>query len=674
MQSGGWRDALDEYDQDDFSLSEDDEPPPPHHQRDDLSLTHALPKDTNPTHTPKPNSQTHQTHKPNTQTRTHRPHSHTTQVIRTTTQQTNTPPPGLNVNEPTSPDQNDIDTLTDMGFSVDAAIDALRAAGNSIDAAIEKLLISNSHAQQVQKTHSFRQEPISSLSETAALDHLASQCPPGLRKVTGAARSQEELVSASHLPQRCNMSSELPDVIKSEALKTSPTTRARRVSPPRAMTLPELSSQLNLVILGHVDAGKSTMVGRLLQICGRVDARSVHKSAREAEIMGKSSFALAFLLDHMPEERERGVTIEASCAHFEIGNLLINVLDAPGHKDFVPAMIGAASQADAAMLVINASTGELQTGEERSLEHLRVARCLGVSEVLVAVNKMDTSGYSSVAFKEAVSTTSKLLNRAGFDAAASAFVPVSALQGIGFEEGSSRRIPGDWYHGACMFDAIQQLKARPRDSIMCTRLCINDVFTGSHGMGGTVVTGTLQAGSLSLGQRLVLMPSADQVTLLALRSRGEVVRRAVAGDHVEITITSTSAADLIVASGSVLCDDLRPISDAVSLELSLRTFEPRLPLLPGSPCELFLHTDSCGAVLSSITCSLGSRGERLTSSRPRALGPNCSALVRIDLERSVCVDEFAHCKSTGRVVLRDRGRVVAAGVVNRHFNARYTDR
>ena len=263
-----------------------------------------------------------------------------------------------------------------------------------------------------------------------------------------------------------------------------------------------------------------------------------------------------------------------------------------------------------------------------------------------------------------VAASRSVLVRAGYDPGTTRFVPVSALHGAGLTDASSP--PGlGWYDGPPLLAAVGAREPRPRPFTVGARLCINDVILGGHG--GIAVAGTLQAGELRVGQRLRLMPADEKLQVRSVRSRDKAVQQAVAGDHVEVGLSvvgSMSATELRIAAGSVLCDLASPSRVARVLEVALRTLEPATPLTRGFPCELYVPAASCGASISSIVCALGPRSERLEGApRPRVLGRNCAALVRLKLERPVCVDVHTDCKPTGRLVLREGGRTVAAGVI-----------
>ena len=429
-----------------------------------------------------------------------------------------------------------------------------------------------------------------------------------------------------------------------------------------ALPPPPPSEQLNMVVIGHVDAGKSTLMGRLLLLAGEVDERTMQRYERESKQANKASFRFAWVLDQSEDERARGVTIDVGTAFFRTpaGARLVNVLDAPGHRDFVPSMIGGAAQADAALLVVNASQGEFEAGlSAQTKEHVLLARALGVTQLLVAVNQMDSAGWAHARFAQIAAAVEPLARACGF--APPRCVPVSALDGLNLRADCP---PPDaaleWYAGRSLLDEIDCLAPTPREAVVGTRLCVHDTFQGSH-LGPVAVSGTLQAGTLRAGQKLLLLPGCELLTAKALLSRGVPVGEATAGDHVEVGLAGC-AADTSIAQGSVLCDPQRAAPLATRVEVQLRVFDVAVPLTKGQPFELYLHTASCSCVLRKVLAGLDRLGKP-TAAKPRCLVSQSAALVVLELERPLCVQRHADCKPMGRLVLREAGKTLAMGII-----------
>jgi len=451
---------------------------------------------------------------------------------------------------------------------------------------------------------------------------------------------------------------------------------------PQPAPTPRMSEQLNLVVVGHVDAGKSTLMGRLLLLAGQVDSRALHRCAKEADALGKASFKYAFLLDHGADERERGVTIDVSAAFIRTARRPINVLDAPGHRDFVPNMVSGAAQADAVLLVLNASPGEFESGLlGQTLEHIWICRCLGISQLVVAVNKMDTAGWQQTRFDDVVAQVSPILAKAGYSKPR--FVPVSAYEGInlvstvadGDEKAASPtgRASGDsrpeldWYEGPTLLEALDNLTPPARTSEVGARICVSDTFraadAGSAAFGAIAITGTVQSGRISRGQTMLLMPAGEEVLIKSLRSRGEVVEDVVAGDHVEAGLSQSLVDPNALAAGCVLCDGLRPARLAKTIEVQLRVLPFATLVTRGMPCELYCHASNVPAVVIKLICNVDKQGGRSTGPRPRALAPGATAIVVLEMHRVVPMELYNDCRSMGRVILRDAGKTVGAGII-----------
>lgn len=384
------------------------------------------------------------------------------------------------------------------------------------------------------------------------------------------------------------------------------------------------------------------------------------------------------------------MTIDVSTAFIQTHRRKINVLDAPGHRDFVPNMVAGAAQADAILLVLNAAPGEFEAGlAGQTLEHIWICRCLGVSQLVVAVNQMDAAGWAEDRFNHIKEEASSILAQVGYAKPPPIFVPVSAFEGVNLappsqagrrpaeasghgaatptgEAGSPP--PGfEWYVGPSLLEALEALTPPAHTSAVGARLCVSDAFraadAGSASFGAFAISGKMQSGRVARGDTLTLMPSAEAVLIKSLRSRGEVVREVVAGDHVEAGLAHAPAEPGALAAGSVLCDPLHPVRLARRIEVQLRVLPFASLLTRGMPCELYCHATSAPAVVSQLVCMVDKQGQRSAGPGPRALAPGMSAVAVLEVQRSVCVELFSECRPMGRVVLRVAGQTIAAGVI-----------
>jgi len=241
--------------------------------------------------------------------------------------------------------------------------------------------------------------------------------------------------------------------------------------------MPKEKTHVNLVVVGHVDAGKSTTTGHLIYKCGGIDKRTIEKFEKESSEMGKSSFKYAWVLDKLKAERERGITIDIALWKFETTKYYFTIIDAPGHRDFIKNMITGTSQADVAILVIAAGVGEFEAGYAKTgqtREHALLAYTLGVKQMICLVNKMDDKSvkYSQSRFKEIQSEMKKFLKTVGYKPKKIPFIPISGWIGDNMLEPSTNM---KWFKGPFVLKALDSIKPPKRPSDKPLRLPLQDV-------------------------------------------------------------------------------------------------------------------------------------------------------------------------------------------------------
>jgi len=264
--------------------------------------------------------------------------------------------------------------------------------------------------------------------------------------------------------------------------------------------------RLNLVVIGHVDSGKSTSTGHLIYKCGGIDARTIEKFEKEALEMGKSSFKYAWVLDKLKAERERGITIDIALWKFESTKRIFTIIDAPGHRDFIKNMITGTSQADAAVLMIASGRGEFEAGfstDGQTREHALLAQTMGVKEMVVAINKMDDPStlYSQARYEEIKAELTTYLKKVGYNPAKIEFIPISGWVGDNMIE-RSENMP--WYKGPILLDALDNIPTPKRPTDKPLRLPLQDVY--KIGGIGTVPVGRVETGSLKPGMVVTFGP------------------------------------------------------------------------------------------------------------------------------------------------------------------------
>ncbi|MGB9726469.1 MAG: elongation factor 1-alpha, partial [Fervidicoccaceae archaeon] len=293
---------------------------------------------------------------------------------------------------------------------------------------------------------------------------------------------------------------------------------------------------LNLVVIGHVDHGKSTTVGHILYRLGFIDPKKMAELEAEAQKRGKESFKFAWLLDNLKEERERGVTIDLSFMKFETKKYYFTIIDAPGHRDFVKNMITGASQADAAILVVSARKGEFEAGmspEGQTREHLLLAKTMGIDQIIVAINKMDATEppYSQERFKQVVDVMTKFMKGLGYDTSKIPFIPISGWMGDNLIE-RSPNMP--WYNGPTLVEALDQLQIPPKPVDKPLRIPIQAVYAIS-GI-GTVPVGRVETGVLKKGDRIVFMPPAVVGEVRSIEMHHTQIEKAEPGDNIGFNV------------------------------------------------------------------------------------------------------------------------------------------
>ncbi|XP_031356184.1 HBS1-like protein isoform X2 [Photinus pyralis] len=421
---------------------------------------------------------------------------------------------------------------------------------------------------------------------------------------------------------------------------------------------------LYMVVIGHVDAGKSTLMGHLLCALGQVNQKTMHKYEQESRKVGKQSFMYAWVLDETGEERNRGITMDVGRSQFETETKLVTLLDAPGHKDFIPNMISGAGQADVALLVVDATRGEFETGFDfggQTREHALLVRSLGVGQLAVAINKLDTVMWSQERFNEIVQKLKVFLKHAGFKESDVAFVPCSGLTGQNLIRKPTESELLQWYSGPCLLDVIDNFRTPERPVAKPFRFSINDVFksTGSN----FCVSGRVETGTLCLGERVLVCPSRELATVKGL-SIEEVSQQTVfAGDQVSVTLSGIDIQN--VSIGYILCLPQNPVQIASNFQARIVVFNVTVPITKGY--SVVMHHQSL--VEPVIVCKLinqlhKSTGE-IMNKHPRCLSNNSSATVEIKSSRPLAIELYSECKELGRIMLRVGGVTIAAGLITK---------
>ncbi len=419
---------------------------------------------------------------------------------------------------------------------------------------------------------------------------------------------------------------------------------------------------LNLIVTGHVDHGKSTSMGHFLFDLGAVDQRTIDEFAKESEKTGAGdSFKYAWVLDQLKDERERGVTIDLAFQRFETPKYFYTLIDAPGHRDFIKNMITGASEADAAVLVVSAKTGEKDTalgagGQAR--EHAFLLKTLGVNQLVVCINKMDdqTVKYSEQMFNNAKQDVENLLKASGYNVSKIRFIPISGWTGEN-EVKPSTNMP--WYKGPTLLQALDEFVEPPKPIDKPLRLPIQDVYTIT-GV-GTVPVGRVETGKIKVGDSVMIMPEGLPAEVKSIETPHVAMQEAMAGDNIGFNLRGVSKTDF--HRGSVLGPTNAPPTIAKEfLAQIIVVFHPTA-IAAGYTPVLHAHTAQVAATITEIVAKIDPRTGQPTEEKPKTIKTGDSAIVKITPLRPVVLETFKDYAELGRFALRDMGSTVAAGIV-----------
>ncbi len=418
---------------------------------------------------------------------------------------------------------------------------------------------------------------------------------------------------------------------------------------------------LNLVVIGHIDHGKSTLTGHLLYRLGIVDPKVMQQLEEQAKAAGKESFKYAWILDKMKEERERGITIDLSFMKFETKNYMFTIIDAPGHRDFVKNMITGASQADAALLVVSARKGEFEAGmspEGQTREHALLARTLGIEQLIVAVNKMDAPdvSYSEQRYNEIVNTLKKFLKGLGYNVDAIPFIPVSAWTGENLIERSPNT---PWYKGPTLVEAFDSLKLPPKPVDKPLRLPVQGVL--SIPGAGTVITGRIETGLLKPGDKAIIMPAGLIADVKSIQMHYQDLPQAGPGDNVGVALRGVEKNQ--VKRGDVLghVDNPPTVAEEFTARVVL-VWHPSAIAVGYTPV-IHVHTASVACRVSEIVAKIDPRTGNVIEEHPQFLKAGDTAIIKFKPIKPLVIEKFSDFPQLGRFAMRDMGRTVGIGVV-----------
>ena len=409
---------------------------------------------------------------------------------------------------------------------------------------------------------------------------------------------------------------------------------------------------MNLIFIGHVDHGKSTTVGRLLYETGAISDRDIQRYKELTQQVNRPSFEFAFVMDSLKEERERGITIDIAHREFETPKFNFTIIDAPGHRDFVKNMITGASQADAAVLVISGVDGIMA----QTREHAVLASVLGIKQLIVGVNKMDTAKFDQQKFEDVKKTASELLKSLGFNVAAVQFIPYSAFEGSNVAK-KSETMP--WYNGPTLLESLDMLTVPVKPTDKALRLPIQDVFSISGF--GTVPVGRVETGVMKIGDQVIIMPEGIKTEIKSIEMHHKQLQKAEPGDNIGFNIKNVDKKS--IKRGDVVGPASNPPTVATEFTAQVIVLHHQNVIAKGYTPVFHIHTVQIACTIVDILERKDPKTGQTLEKNPETIKTGDVAIVRIKPTKPIVIEKASEFPQLGRFAIRDMGETVGAGLV-----------
>lgn len=431
----------------------------------------------------------------------------------------------------------------------------------------------------------------------------------------------------------------------------------------------------NLVFIGHVDAGKSTLSGNILYLTDNVDKRTIEKYEREAKELNRESWFLAFIMDTNEEERSKGITVEVGRATFQTDVHRYSILDAPGHKNYVPNMIMGASQADVGILVISARKGEFESGFDKggqTREHALLAKTLGVSYLVVVINKMDepTVQWKKERFDECVSKLKPFLKGCGFTIKREVkFMPISGLNGANVKDEVDPKVCPWWkdcYKNGdnntdkpTLMGLLDSLELKGRDADAPVRIPVLDRYSDR----GTIAMGKVESGTIRPGMKVTVMPTRQKYKVDGLWSEETPLASARPGENILVKLSGAGMED--VQKGFVICSDppCRSVDKMICQIMVMDLPEHAKVLTAGFQAIFHAHCAEEEATVTKIFETTDKKGKVHKGAAFANVGMRVVCM--IEVARTVPLEAFDDYPFLGRFTLRTEGKTCAIGVIKK---------
>jgi len=419
-------------------------------------------------------------------------------------------------------------------------------------------------------------------------------------------------------------------------------------------------THVNVVVIGHVDSGKSTTTGHLIYKCGGIDKRTIEKYEKEAAEMGKSSFKYAWVLDNLKAERERGITIDIALWKFESPKYAFTVIDAPGHRDFIKNMITGTSQADVALLIIDSAPGGFEGGwaaEGQTKEHALLAFTLGVAQMIVGLNKMDACQYSESRYNDIKEEVSGYLKKVGYKPAKINFVPISGWVGDNMIDRSTNMA---WYKGPILLEALDLVSPPKRPTDKPLRLPLQDVY--KIGGIGTVPVGRVETGILKPNMNVCFAPIGLVTEVKSVEMHHEALTEAVPGDNVGFNCKNVAVKD--IKRGYVCSNNAEdPAKGCESFSAQVIIMSHPGQIQNGYCPVLDCHTSHIATKFKNIDEKMDRRTGKTLEQNPKFVKNGDACMVTLEPSKPMVVESFNDYPPLGRFAVRDMRQTVAVGVI-----------
>merc|ERR1712168_923794 len=434
---------------------------------------------------------------------------------------------------------------------------------------------------------------------------------------------------------------------------------------------------ISVVVIGHVDSGKSTTTGHLIYQCGGIDKRTIEKFEKEAQEMGKGSFKYAWVLDKLKAERERGITIDIQLMKFLTKKYYVTIIDAPGHRDFIKNMITGTSQADCAVLIVAAGVGEFEAGISKNgqtRENALLAYTLGVKQMIVGINKIDNTEppYSEARYKEIKKEVESYVKKVGYNPKGVAFVPISGWHGDNMCEDSKNM---SWYKGwsvtrkgvdkpvtgKTLYDAIDNITPPERPVSKPLRLPLQDVY--KIGGIGTVPVGRVETGVIKAGMVVTFSPAAVTTEVKSVEMHHEtLVEGGVPGDNVGFNVKNVSIKE--IKRGMVTSDSKSdPAKETKSFKAQVIVLNHPGEIRAGYQPVLDCHTAHVACKFAELEQKIDRRSGKVLEDNPKMVKSGDAAIINLIPSKPMCVESFAEYPPLGRFAVRDMRQTVAVGII-----------